>query len=112
VPYRYATRRVFLNKDQSYREFLKDRGLKAFRQYDSPDMEYPTVQQMGDITTVKHIWKMGDKYYKLAHTYYGDSTLWWVIAWFNKKPTEGLVKYGDMIRVPLPLEKIISYYGV
>jgi nucleoid-associated protein YgaU len=112
MAYRYATRRTFVNKNESYREFLKDRGLREFRQFDSPDMKYPSVIQMASLTTVKHIWKMGDRYFKLAHQHYGDSNLWWVIAWFNKKPTEGHLQYGDMVRIPFPLEKVLSYYGV
>ena len=58
------------------------------------------------------VWSEGDRYYKLAQHFYGDSAHWWIIAWFNKKPTEGHINFGDLIYVPLPLERVISYYGV
>ena len=51
---------------------------------------------------------MGDRYFKLAYEYYGDSKLWWVIAWYNQKPSEADVKNGDTIFIPLPLDKVLS----
>ena len=54
---------------------------------------------------------MGDRYYKLADGYYGDSRYWWIIAWFNKKPTESHIKVGDIIRVPTSLGDILSAMG-
>jgi nucleoid-associated protein YgaU len=48
----------------------------------------------------------------LAHKHYGDANLWWIIAWYNKKPTEAHVKMGDIITIPLPLDKVIRYLGV
>jgi nucleoid-associated protein YgaU len=52
---------------------------------------------------------MGDKYYKLADAFYGDSRDWWVIAKFNQKPTESHVKIGDIILIPKPLSVILNY---
>jgi len=39
----------------------------------------------------------------LASKYYGDPKQWWVIASFNRTPTESHVKIGDLIRIPLSL---------
>ena len=54
---------------------------------------------------------MGDRYHKLAEAYYGDATYWWVIAWFNKKPTESHISPGDVIRIPTSLGSILSAMG-
>jgi len=112
MSYRYANREVLINDNEAYRELLKERGLKYFRQFGTADLTYPTLGQLMHIQIIPHLWKAGDKYYKLAHAYYGDSRLWWVIAWFNKKPTEAHVKSGDVVNIPTPLETILSYYGV
>ena len=72
-------------------------------------MPYPTVEQAGNLTFINHVWKQGDRYFKLASEYYGDPTLWWVIAWFNKKPTESHVKLGDIIQIPMPLETVLFH---
>lgn len=112
MAYRYSNRNVVINKDPSYRKLLKERGLKHFRQFTSPDLVYPGVEQVLDLRIVQHTWKHSDRYYKVAHEYYGDSTLWWIIAWFNKKPTEGHVAIGDVLEIPLPVEKVLAYYEV
>jgi len=55
---------------------------------------------------------VGDRYFKLAHRFYGDSKLWWVIAWFNKKPTESHVDVGDLILIPTDLYQILNIFDV
>ena len=54
---------------------------------------------------------MGDRYYKLAASFYGDARYWWIIAWFNKKPTESHIKVGDIIRIPTSLGDILAAMG-
>ena len=53
----------------------------------------------------------GDRLDNLAFQYYGDPKLWWAIAWFNEKPTEAHLKLGQLILVPIPVEKVISYFN-
>jgi len=112
MSYRYANREILINNNESYRQLLKERGLKYFRQFGTADLTYPTVDQIRTLKIIPHVWRVGDKYYKVAHKYYGDSRLWWVVAWFNKKPTEGHLKTGDVLNIPTPLETTLSYYGV
>tara|TARA_R100000152_G_C6716149_1_gene142867 strand:+ start:290 stop:604 length:315 start_codon:yes stop_codon:yes gene_type:complete len=59
------------------------------------------------ITTIKHTWKVGDKMQKLASKHYGSSTLWWVIAWFNRSPTDSHIDIGATVYIPTPLGKVI-----
>ena len=65
-------------------------------------------------TKAKYRWKLGDKYWKIANEFYNDPSLWWVIAWFNRRPTEAHNKSGDLIFVPVPVEELLSLfkYGV
>ena len=109
MAYRYSDRSIMINKNQAYRKILKDRGLKQITQFDTAEFGYPTSTQMQQLTSIPHVWKMGDKYYKLAHKHYGDPTLWWVIAWYNKKPTEGHIKAGDVLYIPTPLDMVLSF---
>jgi hypothetical protein len=48
----------------------------------------------------------------LASEYYGTPELWWVIAWFNGKPTEHHVELGEVIQVPLFLDEALSIFGL
>jgi len=43
----------------------------------------------------------GDRYDTLAQQFYGDSSLWWVIASANTSKTDGLiVEQGVQLRIP------------
>ena len=75
------------------------------------ELKYPSSTDIQNFEINTHIWKLGDRFYKLAHKAYGNPELWWVIAWFNKKPTDAHVKHGDAIHVPFPLEMVLSSYG-
>tara|TARA_Y100000310_G_scaffold341949_1_gene443029 strand:+ start:1552 stop:1890 length:339 start_codon:yes stop_codon:yes gene_type:complete len=107
---RYNDREIILNKDPLYEKFMEQRNKKSIRQFTTGKMRYPTAEDLRDITRNKHIWKTGDRYYKLAIQYYGSARYWWVIALFNLKPTEADLKVGDYIDIPLPLENILRIY--
>ena len=66
---------------------------------------------MKEVAFVRHIWKSGDRFFKLASRHYGDPELWWVIAWFNKIPTESHAKKGQVILIPKPIAKVLTYLG-
>jgi len=59
---------------------------------------------------IDYTWGTGDRYFKLAHKFYGDASLWWLIAWYNQAPTDSHVKTGEVIQIPLPLDAIMAMY--
>ena len=109
---RYSGREIFFNSNEFYESILDKRRVSGVEQYATPVLDHATRQQIASLRTVNHVWKTGDRYYKLAFDHYGDSKLWWVIAWFNKKPTEADVSYGDIIYIPHPIDKVLSFLGV
>jgi len=96
-------RRTVRNKDELYEETFKARGVKHIDHYPTPTMKELTVEMTARIEQISHVWSVGDRFYKLAHKYYGDSKMWWVIARFNSKPTEAHLNLGDVIVIPVPL---------
>ena len=106
---RFNKRRVFANRADLYDQMAEERGVKYFRQMESPNFRYPKPSEIRNLNIHKHIWKSGDKFYKLAHEFYGDSTLWWVIAWYNKTPTESHLTAGDLVSIPTPVQKLLTY---
>jgi nucleoid-associated protein YgaU len=58
------------------------------------------------ITTV------GDRLDSLAYSYYGDSTLWWVIAAANNNATKGALFPipGTQLRIPTDLNSILNQF--
>ena len=109
MPKRYDGAEQAFNREEMYAEHFDKRGVKYILQYKTFEMTHPTAADIGDLTLVGHAWSLGDRYYKLAHEYYGDSQWWWVIAWFNQKPTDSHVELGEVINIPLPLDKILRH---
>jgi hypothetical protein len=107
---RYDKKQVALNRSSLYKNVFNERGVKYIEQYSTPKLIHPTVEQIENLKIINHLWKPGDKYYKLAHSYYDDPKKWWIIAWFNKAPTESHLKIGETVYVPMPLREILKIY--
>lgn len=109
---RYNTRRIGLNDSERYQNLFKDRGVKHVEQYFTPRMRYITTDEMTSLNVISHVWTTGDRFYKLAHNYYNDSRMWWIIAWFNRTPTEADLILGDIVNIPTPIDKVIYLLGL
>ena len=101
--------KIINNINELYHEMAEERDVNMFRQYETPNLKYPSSAEMQDLNLIRHVWVAGDKFYKLAALHYGDPQLWWIIAWFNKVPTESHVKKGQIVLIPKPLGKITTY---
>ena len=53
-----------------------------------------------------------DRLDKLANTFYGDSTLWWIIAMANNNTTKGALypKPGTQLRIPTDINNVLNQY--
>jgi len=109
---RNSSREVVYNSSELYSNILKRRNKDFIEQYVTGELKYPTQVQIQSLFLKRHMWVMGDRFWKLSATNYGDPELWWTIAWFNKRPTEAHVRYGDIVYIPHPLDKLYSYYGI
>ena len=110
MPTRYDRRKVFLNQSELYDKTMEERNVSSIRHYSTPELAYPSVQETKELTKVRHVWRTGDRYYKLAIQYHDSAQYWWVIALFNQKPTEADLTVGDLVYIPLPLQDILRYY--
>jgi nucleoid-associated protein YgaU len=108
---RYKNQNTFVNAREAYKRYLKKRGLDKIKQYDTPTFKHPTAEEIKNFNRINHVWKTGDRFFKLADEYYNDPALWWVIALYNQRPTEFHVKLGDVIFIPVPLESVLFYIG-
>jgi len=107
---RYRRLNPVINKNEMYASELKKKGLKHILQYKTLQLKYPTKEQIKELDVVNHTWRAGDKYYKLAYKHYGDVTLWWLIAWFNQVPVDCQLTIGQIVYIPLPLEKVMMMF--
>lgn len=105
---RYSKYKIFTSTGDQYSFLRKERGVKKIRHYGTPIIYNPTVRERASLKTTAHIWKYGDRFYKLANQYYNDVTFWWVIAWYNGYPTESSVPPGARLAIPLNLEEALQ----
>tara|TARA_Y100001973_G_C5200544_1_gene337295 strand:- start:2251 stop:2589 length:339 start_codon:yes stop_codon:yes gene_type:complete len=112
MPSRYNRSAKITNDSEYYAPLRESRGDKKIVQYATRPLRNPSVEDRRRISTTRHIWKYGDRYYNLAQKYYGDSRYWWVIAWWNSYPTEALINNGEMIFIPLNLEQTLRVFGI
>lgn len=109
---RYSRTPVMNNDTEYYKPLRIKRDVKNIVQYVTPMLHNPTVPERAIIPTTPHIWKYGDRFYKLANQYYGNPSYWWVIAWYNGTPTEANISTGHVIEIPLNLEDALNILGV
>ena len=107
---RYESRKRGLNESELYEEFFDERGVKRITHYRTPKFPKLTSGVRSRFASLQHRWKLGDSYWKLASKHYGDPKLWWVLAWYNEKPTENHVDVGGIIFIPKPVEEVVSYF--
>ena len=89
-------------------EDLRDKS--SITHYSTPNYTQLTSGQLNLLQVLQHVWKVGDKYHKLSTQYYQDPSYWWIIARFNNKPTEAHLSIGDVVLIPIPFERILSFY--
>ena len=109
---RNKRQRVITNGSRHYKKFLDKRGVKSIKHYATPIVRHPTISDRAGIDIVSHVWSYGDRFYKLAHQYYGDVDFWWVIAWWNGQPTEANINTVDLLDIPLDLAEALKVLGI
>ena len=107
---RYDDRRIFVSEtlDGKNTDLLESRGVKRLTHYATPEFKAPSKKDYLGLQSQAHIWKTGDRFYKLSYKYYGNTKYWWVIAKYNSRPTESHVKLGEKLYIPLPLQDAID----
>ena len=108
---RHGSNSKMENTEELYEEFFEERGINKIVHYKTANWPPLTASVRARFVTIRHRWKLGDKYWKLATTHYGDPKMWWLIAWYNETPTEAHLKQGDLVLVPKPVDKVLSYFN-
>jgi len=100
MPYRY---------DISPIKKITDSTSKNFGERYYANNVYPDIPLSdGDVYVVT---TYGDRLDLLAHDYYGDSSMWWIIASANSLPGDSMYPpMGEQIRIPAsPMQDYMSY---
>ena len=109
---RYSSRSKIINRNRIYIKQLLERNKNSIEHFASAPLRHPTKEERAEIEESRYVWKSGDRFYKLASSFYGQPQLWWILAWYNLAPTEAYIRTGDVIYIPLSLEKILELYDL
>jgi len=95
--------------DKMRPETFYRRALKTVRQYakltyNSPDAD---DDETNAIKTHERVMAVGERMSKWAHEFYGSAEYWWVISWYNGKPTDSHIELGEVVSIPKDLEYAI-----
>ena len=66
MPYRYTGRRIIKNDSDTYEELASSRDLPYINHYKTPRLRHATSSERLNLTRVRHVWKLGDRYWKLS----------------------------------------------
>lgn len=105
-----STKTTSIQNSETMREVLDNRGLNNITHYNTKTLNTITANEIRSLTSNSYYWSYGDRYWKLSAKFYGDPKYWWVIAWYNKKPTEAMLNIGDQILIPFPLDRILGMF--
>ena len=105
---RYTRRRIVKNNLPRYESLLEKRQVSNLRHYDTFFLNRIDQEKLRTFEKKTHRWQASDKFFKLASVYYDNPELWWVIAQFNQRPTENHCRPGDLIYIPVPIDKVLS----
>ena len=105
---RYTNITTTKNDSDFYSPLAQKRGLKSIQQMNTVVLKNPQIFERIGLATDTHIWKYGDRFYNLAHQYYGDARYWWVISWWNGHPTEVTIETGNFLDIPLDLSRALE----
>jgi hypothetical protein len=88
----------------TYSEVLKTKETK--KEYLESTL-YPIVKANDNDTYI--ISEAGDRLDLLAHKYYGDQSLWWIIATANNiNDATFYVEVGKQLRIPFDTNKVLN----
>jgi len=109
---RYKKINIVKNNDSDYKKVFNTRfGSNGLVQTTTTTFRVPTEDELLNINYMTETWSLGQRLYKLAYKHYGNSNYWWLIALFNNISTEAELQFGQVIKVPVPLDITLNLYG-
>ena len=94
---KYLNHGTSINNTRLYKQMLKDRGILSIQQFRT---KYFNKVNLSSFQPQTHICRKNDKLIRLSNSFYGDGKYWWLIGYFNQKPTDAHFEIGDKIFIP------------
>jgi len=108
-----TTNPIALSKlDDKYDYLFENRDVKIVYMTAMNHMNAMTDAERSAVGTRQYSWRTSDRYWQVAERFYGDARLWFVIAYYNKAPTEFHLSNGQDILVPTNPNFILDKLGM
>lgn len=114
MPYsRYNNREtiVLSSDDEIHRKKILARNAKRVFIHSTAVYNFDDTEKDIDFSFEEIYWSNGDRLHKLSYKYYNSVEYWWVIGFFNQKPTDSDYSVGDLVLIPTPLEEAMKFMG-
>jgi hypothetical protein len=95
-----------------YSKQIDKRNKKRITHYRPRPLGAITKAMNAQLHVQKTIWKIETKLYKLSFDFYGTTDLWWIIGFYNGKPTDADWNIGDVVVIPQPPSVILNELGL
>lgn len=100
---------ILTNDDDVYKDFLDKTGAANIDHYGLIMFGDPRNEDfLEGISVSEHVYSLGDTLAKIAYKQYGDARFWWLLAWFNTKPTDLHCELGEIIYAPHPVQEAVN----
>ena len=110
---RYSGRKsIRISREDRFKQVKERRGMDFIGVYGTPTFNRLTDADLEGMEYESYTWSRGDRFYKVAYDFYGDSDYWWIIPMFNNTPTEHHLAIGQEIFIPRNKEYVISKMGI
>jgi len=98
--------------DSRYDYLFENRDVRVVYTIAMKQMNEMTDADRASISTRRYTWRTSDRYWQVAERFYGDPRMWFVIAYYNKAPTEFHLSNGQDILVPSNPRIILEKLGL
>lgn len=105
---RYDKIEIIDNNFEEYNDLLRKKNLKKITQYST--FNFNELQNINDynLTIAYHRVEPFEKIFMISQKYYGSPEYGWLICYTNKLPNETRIKTGDVLRIYLPLPRLLE----
>lgn len=85
------------------------RGKDFITKRDPPTYPRKTRALRSMVNETLYVIQANDNWYKIAHRFYGNKDMWYIIAWYNKIPSDTLLKTGETLTIPASPEVVLNF---
>lgn len=110
--FRYKNYELIDNDSSFYSKQRKARSKNKITQYRLRTLGSLPDSIRNQLIITEIVWKVDTKLYKLADGFYGDPDLWWLIGYYNNKPTDANWAVGDKVLIPTPPRIILEFLDI